>query len=94
MPTGDLHQAKSQISCPLALAEDNKEAVVARRGEPIAPLVACKPKGKRRFGAVRGRIVVDDGILDPLPEAEQALWEGNAGRRSSTTVCSTNEGKP
>lgn len=32
--------------------------------------------GKRRFGAMKGQIVVDDAILDPLPERELARWEG------------------
>ena len=41
-------------------------------------LVPCKPKGKRRFGAMKGKIVVDDSILEPLPEEELALWEGRA----------------
>ena len=43
---------------------------------------------------MRGRIVVDDGILDSLPEAELVLWEGKAGRGCSTTMPDTNEGKP
>ena len=43
---------------------------------------------------MRGRIVVEDGVLDPLPEAELALWEDNAGRGCSTTMPNTKEGKP
>ena len=80
MPTVNVHQAKTQLSRLLALAEDGEEVVIARRGEPIARLVACKPKGKRRFGAMKGQIVVDDGILDPLPEEELALWESGSKR--------------
>ena len=53
--------------------------VIARRGVPVARLVACNPKGKRRFGAMKGEIAVDDDILDPLPEDELALWEGQRG---------------
>lgn len=33
-------------------------------------------QGKRRFGAMKGRVVVEDGVLDPLPEDEVAAWEG------------------
>ena len=76
MPTVNVHQAKTQLSRLLALAEDGEEVVIARRGEPVARLVACKPKGKRRFGAMKGQIVVGDAILDPLPEEELARWEG------------------
>ena len=78
MPTVNVHQAKTQLSRLLALAEDGEEVVIARRGEPVARLVACKPKGKRRFGTMEGQIVVDDGILDPLPEEELARWEGKS----------------
>ena len=78
VPTVNVHQAKTQLSRLLALAEGGEEVVIARRGEPVARLVACKPKSKRRFGAMKGQIVVDDGILDPLPEEELARWEGKS----------------
>ena len=57
MPTVDVHQAKAQLSRRLALAEGGEEIVIARRSEPVARLVACKPKDERRF-AMMGRIVV------------------------------------
>jgi len=75
VPTVDVHQAKAQLSRCLALAEGGEEVVIARRGEPVAR----KPKDEQRFAMV-GRIVVDDGILAPLPEAGLALWEGKAYR--------------
>ena len=78
MPIVNVHEAKTQLSRLLAQAEAGEEVVIARRGKPVARLVACKPKGKRRFGAMKGKIVVGDSILDPLPEAELALWEGSA----------------
>ena len=78
MPTVNVHQAKTQLSRLLAQAEVGEEVIIARRGEPVARLVACKPKGKRRFGAMKGKIVVDDSVLEPLPEEELALWEGRA----------------
>ena len=78
MPIVNVHEAKTQLSRLLAQAEAGEEVVIARRGEPVARLVACKPKGKRRFGAMKGKIVVGDSILEPLSEAELALWEGRA----------------
>lgn len=78
MPTVNVHQAKTQLSRLLARAEAGEEVVIARRGEPIARLVACKPKGVRRFGAMKGTIVVDNGVLEPLPAEELAHWEGRA----------------
>ena len=76
MSTFNVHQAKTQLSRPLAQAEAGEKVVIARRGEPVARLVACKLKGKRRFGGMKGKIAVDDSVLEPLPEEELALWEG------------------
>ena len=78
MATVNVHQAKTQLSRLLAQVEAGEEVVIARRGEPVVRLVACKPKGKRCFGAMKGKIVVDDSVLEPLPEEELALWEGRA----------------
>ena len=76
MPVVNVHQAKTQLSRLLAQVEAGEDVVIARRGEPVARLVRCKTRGKRQFGAMRGQIVVDDSILDPLPEEELAAWEG------------------
>lgn len=79
MPTVNVRQAKTQLSRLLVLVAEGEEVVIARRGVPVARLVACNPKGKRRFGAMKGTIAVDDGILEPLPEDELTLWEGHRG---------------
>ena len=78
MSTVNVHQAKTHLSRLLAQVEAGEEVVIARRGQPVARLVRCKVEGKRRFGAMKGRIFVDDGILEPLPEDELVLWEGGA----------------
>lgn len=75
MSVVNVHQAKTQLSQLLAQVEAGADVVIARRGEPVARLVRYKPQGKRRFGAMKGRIVVDDSILDPLPKDELAAWE-------------------
>jgi antitoxin (DNA-binding transcriptional repressor) of toxin-antitoxin stability system len=41
----------------------------------VARLVPVKPAGRRRFGALKGRIVLDASFNDPLPEDEQAAWD-------------------
>ena len=78
VPTINVRQAKTHLSRLLAQVEAGEEVVIARRGEPVARLIACKPTGKRRFGAMKGKIVVGDSAVEPLPEAELALWEGRA----------------
>ena len=76
MTVVNVHEAKTRLSRLLAQVEAGEEVVIARRGEPVARLVSCKPRGKRQFGAMKGQIVVDDSIFDPLPEEELKAWEG------------------
>ncbi len=75
MPVVNVHQAKTHLSRLLVQAEAGEEVVIARNGEPVARLVSCKRQGKRQFGILKGRIVVDDCFFDPLPEAELSAWE-------------------
>ena len=76
MPVVNVRQAKTQLSRLLVQVEAGEDVIIARRGQPVARLVRYKSRGKRRFGAMSGQIVVDDSILDPLPEDELAAWEG------------------
>ena len=76
MPIVNVHEAKTQLSRLLAQVEAGEEVVIARRGQPVARLVCCKPRGKRRFGAMRGNIKITDAFFEPLPEEELKLWEG------------------
>ena len=71
-----VREAKARLSRLLARAEAGEEIVIARNGKPAARLVACKPRGKRQFGALKGKIEIDDSFFDPLPEEELAAWEG------------------
>jgi prevent-host-death family protein len=72
----DVHEAKTRLSRLLALAEAGEEVVIARGGKPVARLVSIdRPRPVRRFGAMRGRITIDDSFFEKLPEAELAAWE-------------------
>ena len=72
----NVHEAKTRLSRLLAQVEAGKDVVIARRGQPVARLVRCRHRGKRRFGAMKGRIKITDAFLEPLPEEELKLWEG------------------
>ena len=76
MPAVDVHRAKAYLSRRPARVEAGEEVVIARRGGPGARLARCEPRGKGRFGALKGRVAVDDGFFDPLPEDESKSWEG------------------
>ena len=76
MPVVNVHEAKTQLSRLLARAEAGEEVVIARSGIPIARLVPYNGRpGIRRFGAMKGRVVIDDRFFEPLPDAELAAWE-------------------
>ena len=74
--TVNVHEAKTHLSRLLARVEAGEEIVIARNGKAAVRLVACKPRGKRQFGALKGKIEIDDSFFDPLPEEELAAWEG------------------
>lgn len=71
----NIHQAKTQLSRLLVQVEAGEEVVIARNGKPVARLVRFRDRGKRRFGALRGKISIDKSFFDPLPESELAAWE-------------------
>ena len=72
----NVHQAKTQLSRLLARVEAGEDVVIARRGQPVARLVACAARVKRQPDVLKGKIVVPDTFFDPLPEEELAEWEG------------------
>ena len=72
----NVSQAKTQLSRLLARVEAGEEVTITRRGKPVARLIACKPRKKRRSDRLKGKIVIPDDFLDPLPEEELKLWEG------------------
>ena len=71
----NIHQAKTQLSRLLVQVEAGEEVVIARNGKPVARLVRFRDRGKRRFGALRGKISINETFFDPLPESELAAWE-------------------
>jgi prevent-host-death family protein len=64
-----MHEAKSQLSRLVELAESGEEVIIQRSGRPVARLVAMQ---RRRpvaaaFGALRGEIELADDF-DELPD--------------------------
>lgn len=70
-----IHQAKTHLSRLIAQVEDGAEIVIARNGDPVARLVPFNRRRVRRFGALAGRLELDESFFDPLPEDEIAAWE-------------------
>ncbi len=76
MVTVNVHEAKTHLSRLLAQVEAGEEVIIARNGAPVAKLVRSKPAGKRQPGTLKGKISIDEGFFEPLPEEELAAWEG------------------
>lgn len=73
----NVHEAKTHLSRLLVKVEAGEEIVIARSGKPVARLIAHPgDRPVRRFGALKGRLTLDDSFFDPLPESELAAWEG------------------
>ena len=75
MAVVNIHRAKTQLSRSLMHVEAGDEVVIARNGKPIARLAPFRVRGKRRFGALRVSVEVDESFFNPLTEAELANWE-------------------
>jgi len=63
-----MHEAKSQLSRLVELAEGGEEVVIQRSGRPVAKLVAMEHRRPvaEAFGALRGDIELADDF-DELP---------------------------
>lgn len=79
MKTITIHAAKTHLSALLEEVESGEEIIIARGKDPIARLIPFRPRPVARvFGAMKGRISVDDTFFDPLPEDELSAWEGGS----------------
>jgi prevent-host-death family protein len=63
-----MHEAKSQLSRLVDLAEGGEEVIIQRSGRPVARLVAVQRRRPlaEAFGALRGQIELADDF-DELP---------------------------
>jgi prevent-host-death family protein len=69
------HDAKTRLSQLLAKVEAGETVIIARDGKPVAKLVPVAPSGKRRFGALRGKLRLGPEFFTPLSEDELKSWE-------------------
>jgi prevent-host-death family protein len=71
-----IHQAKTNLSRLIEKACQGEEVVIARGPKPVAKLVAIAgAAGRRRPGALRGKLHVGREFFEPLPAEELAGWE-------------------
>lgn len=73
----NMQDAKTRLSQLVARAEAGEEIVLARAGRPAVRLMPIAPTyAARGFGSAPELASWVDAILEPLPKAELALWEG------------------
>jgi len=63
-----VHEAKTQLSRLLKLAEDGETVTILRRGVPVARLTPVRPLAARRLGWDHGD--VPDSALRPMTGEE------------------------
>ncbi|MFL6786804.1 MAG: type II toxin-antitoxin system Phd/YefM family antitoxin [Sphingomicrobium sp.] len=69
-----VHDAKTNLSKLIAEALAGGEVVIARGSIPAVRLVPVAPRGHRRFGALKGKIAIDERFHKPLPDGELEGW--------------------
>ncbi|HVI04686.1 MAG TPA: type II toxin-antitoxin system prevent-host-death family antitoxin [Sphingomicrobium sp.] len=70
-----VHDAKTNLSKLIAAALAGGEVVIARGSVPAVRLVPVAPRGRRRFGALKGKIAIDGRFHEQLPDDELAGWD-------------------
>jgi len=76
MKTVTIHQAKTNLSQLIEQACQGEEIVIARGPTPVVRLVpVADAKGRRKPGALRGKLRVGPEFFQPLPLDEAANWE-------------------
>lgn len=80
MPTFNLKAASAQLAKLIKRAEAGEEIIIRRGTQPVAKIVVLppKPKGRRKYGSLKGLIEIGPEFLEPLPEEELKLWEGGS----------------
>ena len=72
----NIHEAKTQLSKLVEAATEGEDVILARAGKPVARIVPIrKGAGRRKPGALKGKIRFGRGWNRPLNERELALWE-------------------
>lgn len=73
----NIYQAKTQLSKLIELAQEGKEVIIAKAGNPVAKIVKYKKKLQpRQFGLWKGKVFVPDNFDDEDEEINKLFYEG------------------
>lgn len=77
MKTFNIHEAKTQFSRLVDAAAAGEEIIIAKAGVPAARLGPITPtRPVRKFGLLKGKIIIADDFDAPLPPEVIADFEG------------------
>jgi antitoxin (DNA-binding transcriptional repressor) of toxin-antitoxin stability system len=76
MSTITIHKAKTTLSQLIQRACQGEEIIIARGAQPLVRLAPLSDAhGKRKPGALEGKLVVGREFFEPLPPEELDAWE-------------------
>ena len=73
----NVSEAKAQLSRLLDRVYHGETVTIGKNNLPIADLVKHQPRGKRRLGLLRGKIVVPDDFTDEDPEITEMFYRAD-----------------
>ena len=74
MPISNIHEAKSQLSKLIEMAERGEEVIIARSGKPVARLVPYSASGESRVGGQwKGRVRISPDFDELPPDLAEAF---------------------
>lgn len=74
----NVHEAKTQFSKLLDLAQEGEEVVITRNGEAVAELIPARKKGTLLLGSGRGTLLTEsDDWWQPMSTEELRAWYGD-----------------
>lgn len=77
----NIHEAKSHLSRLIEQVEAGGEAVIARAGKPVVPLVRVEELPRRRvLVQLKGRFKLPDEPSPPIPETPDDFIDSVEGR--------------
>jgi prevent-host-death family protein len=71
-----IHQAKTNLSRLIEIAERGEEVIISRGKQPVVRLVPVHPPAKaRKPGMFKGEFQVKSEFFEPLPPEELEGWQ-------------------
>ncbi len=70
----NVSEAKANLSKLIDMAYQGEEVVIAKNNLPLVELQPYKPKGKRKFGLLGGKIQIPDDFLEEDEEINAMFY--------------------